>query len=239
MSLFKKILNIFFPRRCILCGEIIEFDKTQCNNCKDSPLVLSKDFCHSCGYSSERCICSQTEVHFSHFAAVYIYSGKVRKNIHRFKFYGDRHLAGQFGDSMAFRVAESFFDVEFDCATFVPMSKRAEKERGFNQSELLALRIAKRLFIPCEELLIKTFETKKQHELGAAERKENLKGAFSIFEKASIKDKTILLCDDIRTTGSTLKECENILLKNGAKDVYCICIALSDYGDIFPIDKQL
>lgn len=239
MSVLQNFLRILFPQKCPICGEIIEFHKSSCEKCKSSPLRISDNFCHGCGYDKERCICQDGNISFSHIAALYLYSGGVRHKIHQFKFYGDRQISKQFGDEMAFRVAECFYEADFDCVTFVPMSKSAEKDRGFNQSELLAKRISQKLFIPCEKLLIKTHETKKQHELGAQERKNNLKGAFALSQNTDIKGKTVLLCDDIKTTGSTLKECEKLLFQNGAKDVYCICIALSDYGDVFPIDKQL
>lgn len=239
MSIFQKILKIFFPERCPLCGEIIEFHKNSCEKCRNSPLRISESFCHHCGYDKERCLCESGNISFPHISALYLYSGRIKQQIHQFKFGGDRQLSKHFGDEMAFRVAECFYEADFDCVTFVPMRKSAEKERGYNQSELLAKRIAQKLFIPCEGLLIKTHETKKQHELVAEERKSNLKGAFALSQNADIKGKTVLLCDDIKTTGSTLKECEKVLFQNGAKDVYCICIALSDYGDVFPIDKQL
>lgn len=239
MSVLQNFLRILFPQKCPLCGEIIEFHRKSCPKCTDNPLRISGDFCHSCGYDKERCICKDGNISFSHITALYLYSGGVRHQIHQFKFYGDRQISKQFGDEMAFRAAECFYKADFDCVTFVPMSKRAEKQRGFNQSELLAKRVAQKLFIPCENLLIKTHETEKQHELGAAERKSNLKGAFALSVNADVKGKTVLLCDDIKTSGSTLKECEKVLFGNGAKDVYCICIALSDYGELFPIDKQL
>lgn len=235
MKFTDTVLRIFFPEKCPLCGKLIDLSETNCPNCRKDEITVSKDFCHSCGYDNERCICSPDTVSFSHITAIYIYSGLPKAKIHDFKFYGNKTLGKKLGDEMAFRVAECFYEADFDCVTFVPLSRKSEKERGYNQSKILAKQVAKRLFIPCENLLTKTAETQKQHELGAKERMANLKNAFALSNNADVKGKTILLCDDVKTTGATLKECEKALLKNGAKEVYCICVALSDFGDVFPL----
>lgn len=235
MNFISLLQRIFFPEKCPLCGKLLNFNESVCPSCKSSDIRLSASFCHGCGQDTDKCICSEERISLSHIAAVYVYTGLSKARIHEFKFRGKKSLGKVFGDEMSFRVSECFYDADFDLVSFVPLSKARQKERGYNQSEILAKQISKRLFIPCEKLLEKTAETKKQHELSAKERMSNLNNAFSLSKDADIKGKTVLLCDDVKTTGATLKECEKLLLKSGAKDVYCICIALSDYGDIFPI----
>lgn len=125
----------------------------------------------------------------------------------------------------------SFPDTDFDCVSFVPVSRQTLKVRGFNQSELISRRLAKKLFIPHRELLIKSRATLRQHYLSGEKRRQNPKGAFTLSENADVKNKTVLLCDDIKTTGSTLLACEKVLLEAGAKDVYCAVIAVPVYGN--------
>ncbi|MBQ8502711.1 MAG: ComF family protein [Clostridia bacterium] len=235
MNFLNSVLRAFFPERCPLCGRIIDLRERDCPTCRRDEIRISDDFCHSCGYDRDRCICPENSISLSHVTGVYIYSGLPKAKIRDFKFCGNKAQGKLLGDEMAFRISACFFNVDFDCVTFVPISKNGLRERGYNQSEILAERVAKRLFLPCKSLLTKQNETFKQHELDAKHRLTNLRNAFALTENADVKGKTVLLCDDVKTTGATLKECEGVLLRGGAKDVYCICIALSDYGDIFDL----
>ena len=145
------------------------------------------------------------------------------------KFAGKKKLSREFSLDMSERVAEVFSTAHFDAVTFVPSSEKSMKERGFNQSELLAKGVSERLFIPLQSTLIKTRETELQHELSAKERVRNLDGAFAVKNEREIKGRSFLLCDDIKTTGTTLKRCCDVLIENGAKEVYCIVLAVTDY----------
>jgi len=108
----------------------------------------------------------------------------------------------------------------------VPLTKKKQKQRGFNQAEEIAKELSNFLNIPLiNNVLIKIKETLPQVELSGGERKENMKGAFFCQESNKIKVKTILLIDDVFTTGSTLEECARILKKAGAKEVLGIVVA--------------
>lgn len=239
MSLTDTFLRALYPEKCPLCRKILPFNQKHCPDCIDTEKRISQNFCEKCGAEREICICSDSSIYFSHFTAVFMYSGLARAKIHDFKFNNNIRLGKKLGDDMSFRVAEVFYDVNFDIVTFVPMTKSHEKERGFNQSEILAKQVAKRFSLPCCKLLTKVKETENQHTLDAQKRRTNLDGAFAVSDNADITGKTILLCDDIKTTGTTLKQCEKLLFEKGARDVYCISIAMTDYGDIFrPLDKH-
>ena len=110
-----------------------------------------------------------------------------------------------------------------DCVTCVPLSKGRYRERGYNQSELLARSVGQKLGIPYWELMEKWKETPAQHTLGRDMREQNVVGAYRLWREREnqIKAKNILLCDDIITTGATLRECSRILLEGGAKSVVC------------------
>ena len=106
-------------------------------------------------------------------------------------------------------------------------------------SLILAMRL---LFSPSRSrffgALIKSTDTQKQHTLKAKERLTNIKGSISLNENFSVKGKTILLCDDIKTTGATLRECTEVLLGHGAKDVYCATVAITSNLNLFDLDKE-
>jgi len=114
----------------------------------------------------------------------------------------------------------------------IPLSKRKLRWRGFNQAEEIAKEISKFLKIPLiSDCLIKTKETLSQVELSEMERKENLKGVFKIKGKEKIKDKKILLVDDVFTTGTTLTEAAKVLKEGGAKKVIGLVVAMAKPGD--------
>ena len=230
MKLSEYISRFFFPKKCSVCGEIVEITKQYCSCCGNEKIVLSNNSCIHCGYEFRDCICeSKNSIIFSSFTAVYIYSGITKQQICAFKFENEKHLAKKFADKMSERIASVFSQTEFDLVCFVPSSEETLKQRGYNQSELLAKEIAKNFFLPCGNVLKKIKETSYQHTLSAQQRKTNLAG--SIICNGDVKDKTVLLCDDVKTTGTTLNECVNALKEKGAKDVYCVCIALSDYRE--------
>ncbi len=107
----------------------------------------------------------------------------------------------------------------------VPLHKRRQNWRGFNQSALLGKLLAQKIGLDYAELLLRTKNTKPQMSLKSADRHQNIRGVFALKVGIQIKDKRILLIDDVWTTGSTLKECTVVLKRNGAKSVWGITIA--------------
>ena len=235
MKLKRIISWIFFPERCSICGEIKPFLKSYCPKCGIDTKVISSEACEKCGH--EKCMCKdKTFIDLPHFSAVYYYEGQVKRSLHKFKFYSESSYAEIFGKAMAERISELYGNIEFDGICFVPMTIESEIHRGYNQSELLASQVAKELKIPLIPCLKKTKTSLDQKDLSSKERFENIRNSFDINSDFDIKGKTLILCDDIKTTGATLKECSDTLLKAGAKDVYCLCLALTpyiNYTDIF------
>lgn len=225
-SLVSQIINLFFPARCPVCNEIGQRHMHLCEGCKEN-ISRIEDRCLGCGNPRTGCTCFKNKFTLL-LASPFVYEGTLRKAIHRFKFDGQTDLAKFFGKETAECVAHEFGDVKFDIVTCVPQTKRKRRKRGYNQSALLAKEIAKRLSLPYDELLlIKTRDTPDQHDLKGKARIKNLKDAFAADKPESVKGKTILLCDDIKTTGTTLNECRKTLIKAGAKEVYCTTIAVT------------
>lgn len=231
MKITRIISKIFFPEKCDFCKEIIPLTKLYCDCQGNEEVKIGEDVCLSCGMEKEKCICRyQKSIDLQKFAAVYSYEGLIKVKLHRFKFRKEKDLCRFFGSAMSERVAVIFAPYDFDVVTFVPSDKDTVKERGYNQSRLLAEYVAEKFFLPCEELLIKKEETVKQHRLSQEERLTNLKGRINLKANCYVKGKTVLLCDDIKTTGATLFECRNTLIERGAKEVCCITAAVTPFN---------
>lgn len=224
------LIRCIFPKRCPLCNEIIPLNSDYCRCSFFDSIKISENFCPHCALEKDNCSCrTANSVYLPEVTAVYVYSGKVRADILNLKFNNEKHLAVKLGNEMAERCAIVYCDKEFDFITFVPMSKSSYAERGYNQSSLLAKHIGKKLFLPVEDVLVKVKSTLPQHVLGGEDRLNNLIDSVTVKDGADIKGKKILICDDVKTTGSTLGQCVKILSENGALSVSCICAAASDY----------
>ena len=224
----RRIKRIFFPKRCELCKEIIPFEKEKCPCYEEKIVRANEDFCDSCGQKRDNCICKEGEIKLPHITAPFIYSGFIKKYIHAFKFGGKKRFCRKLGKEMSERFLLSYPNVKADAVTFVPLSRKSFAERGYNQSELLARVVSENLYLPCKPLLEKIRETENQHKLSAKMRRTNLENAFCLKENADIRGKTIILCDDIKTTGYTFYACSQLLLENGARDVYCLSAAIAE-----------
>lgn len=213
---FKNLLYLFFPKRCPFCKDVINKDEITCENCKNS--IKNEVNIRKIAIEG-----LQTEIIC---VSPFSYKDKIKSAICDYKFRGKLDYCNIFSQEMANLVQKYFKNI--DIITSVPLHKSRQKERGFNQSANLAQKIGETIKIKYLDLLIKTKNNKIQHNLSKKDRIENVKNAYDIMDKNLIKNKNILLCDDIITTGNTLKECAKILLENGAKNVYCATIASSN-----------
>lgn len=220
---------LIYPRRCKLCGEVIEPDKKLCSDCKKAPRPEG-ELCHKCGLTKENCKCDENSFRceYTAFAAPFYFENSIAKGIVRFKNFDYTELAQSYAAEMAECIKDNFGDAEFDCVTYIPLQKSRERKRGYNQAQLLAKELAKRLDLPLEDLLIKTRRTKTQRTSSAKERRVNLHGAFDLALGKEADGKCILLVDDIKTTGSTLNECALTLRAYGADSVYACAVAVVD-----------
>lgn len=122
---------------------------------------------------------------------------------------------------------KTFYElVDFDCVSYIPMRRYDEKYRGFNQSALLAEEVAGICGCEYKALLVKKHRTKMQKRQRAENRYVNMYNAFDLAENADVADKTILLIDDVKTTGATLSSAALTLKAYGAKAVYCAVFAI-------------
>ena len=224
----------FFPRRCAFCGCVIDPADTVCGRCAADVPRVEIPICYSCGCGKTVCVCAHAQSRFvAATAAPFYYMGSAETAILRMKFRGEPELSQALGDAMA-AFAQTVYDgIAFDVVTFVPMTQKEQKQRGFNQSELLACRAADRLGLPCEATLYKLYETRCQRTLRQRQRSGNVLGVFDVCAPDAVRGRRVLLCDDLRTTGATLHECAKMLCLHGAREVFCLTAAVT-----FPKIKQ-
>lgn len=229
-KIFDKLIRCVYPKECPICKKLIPISQDYCSCSRYESRKISDNYCRHCGYDIDNCCCKiKNSIYLPDIAAVYIYSGKVRADILNLKFNNEKRLAVKLGTEMAERCANVFCDVDFDLISFVPMSENSYNLRTYNQSQLLANQIGKLYSVPVESIFVKTRKTAVQHELKGEQRTSNLKNSVALCENANIKGKNILICDDVKTTGSTLHQCVELLEKAEAGKVCCICVALSDF----------
>lgn len=219
-KLFDTLLKLIYPRRCACCNELINYDDLICDECADWLKFVPQNRCLKCGQEKKECECRRLNYIFSGIAAPFYNQDSSKKCVYGYKF-NKRLYAAEFLTKYICRDIEHYFgDINFDCVCHVPMTKRSRRKRDFDHSAYLAKKIARDLELRFDsKLLKKIVDNNPQHKMNFGERPLNVKGAFVANKKA--EGKTILLVDDIKTTGATLNECAKQLLLSGAKDVYC------------------
>lgn len=236
-AFFSKLATAFedalFPKDCTcdVCGaELIADTRVRlCSHCVDTLPFVGEHICLYCGMplkdESDYCNrCQYSRQEFSKNRAPLVYDGDVKRLIYAFKFNQKKYIAETLGALMADEYLKRSMDA--DIIVFVPMTKEEEKKRGYNQSELLANEVGKRLNMPVLPALVKIRSTSAQKELKGKDRATNLEGAFAcVFDQ--VKNRRILLIDDIFTTGATANECTKTLLKAKARDVSVLTSAIT------------
>ena len=228
IKILDALFTALFPHRCAYCGKVISSEKRCCDECADSLPRITGEICRKCGREKKVCSCKKSEKYFDGLAAPFYFMGEVRKGVHAYKFRRWRSNAEAFGYEMAKTVNERFDSVVFDYIIAVPLTEKSRRERGYNQCELLAEELSKHLNLEHRKgVLLKIYETRKQHTISSVFRKGNLSGVFEVNNPSEVEGKTVLLVDDISTTGETFNECSKMLWLYGAESVYCISTALT------------
>lgn len=211
MGIFSGLLDLIFPPKCVMCRRVLSPGESGiCETCiRELPGQESRirgTFVSSCVVSLR-------------------YEGHVRDAVHRFKFGDQSGYATAFGKIMAATVQKEL-EGQYDLITWVPVSRERMKERGYDQSMLLALAMALALDDVAVETLKKPKHNEKQSNLSdAKQRKENVKNAYEAVDEDLIRGKRILLIDDVITTGSTMEEAGKTLLRAGASMVVGAALA--------------
>ena len=237
MKIISFLSNLIFPPRCYICGKVATGESGLCPDCFKQIIFLTDQCCPVCGrpYTFPKedgeslvCLkCIQNPPKLKALRAAFAYTKFSRKLILPFK-HGDRLDLIPFLVKLLYAKSEIFKDV--DVLIPVPIHRLRMMKRKYNQSAMLARPLAKKMGKPCLlSVLIRQKNTASLGHSGKEARKKQLKGAFKVTQKEMIKGKKILLIDDVYTSGSTLNECADTLLKSGAKEVYGLVLARTCY----------
>jgi len=227
-----NVLRVLFPLPCPLCGKGVPFDGTPnmfcCDCLAQMPMIRGK-VCRSCGAELDGIFESCTDCMnapkppWSRAYALFKYTNEVQDCIHKYKYQGCTELARPLG-----RLASGLFDSDsprYDFIVPIPLHWRRYLMRGYNQSELFARQVSKHTGIPVGRGLKRIRYTKQQAFLTKTERNSNIQGAFSVFDSTVVEKRSILLTDDVMTTGATLREAAGVLQNGGAERVDILVIA--------------
>ncbi len=232
LKIFNKIEDVLMPfHSCIACGKEIP-DGSNFQICKECLLgieFIGGNICSKCGEKliegSLLCdYCKDFNYHFDKNISCCYYDDAAAKIIKDFKFKGKKFYAEYIAKVMMSK-AETFDNIDY--ITFVPITKKRLKERGYNQAELLANIISEKINVPVKNLLEKVTDGKHQVKLNQEERLKNLVDSFKVNddEKINIKGKNILIIDDVFTTGTTLSECAKALKSAKLKKIVTLTFA--------------
>lgn len=233
--LVKALLDFFFPPLCHICHSFIPDAGAVhiCPACRGALKPVETPMCQVCGIpfqgagADHLCgDCSKAKPHFDAARAVFLYEGECRELIHAFKYRNKTFLRRPLALMAAGALADFVSTQAPDVIVPVPLHKKRLRSRGFNQAVLLGELLAHEWRLPLErQAMCRIRWTIPQINLSADERRHNVKGAFAVANSAAVAGKSVLLLDDILTTGSTVEECARILKQAGASKVVVITIA--------------
>jgi len=206
-KLWEGLIEVVYPieNYCIICKEDDCFGI--CNTCKKSIKIINKVY--------------QDEV-----ISYGYYGGVLKDLILKFKYKNNFTAGDILAEFLQEYIVENFKYKEY-IITYIPLSKKSKKNRGFNQCEYMAKKISRNLSIEVLEVLIKPKETKEQKRLKRDERYENIRDAFKIKKGINLKNYKIILIDDVTTTGATLQEAYKLLKKFEVKEIKLLTLAKS------------
>ncbi|MBN2017219.1 MAG: ComF family protein [Candidatus Cloacimonetes bacterium] len=229
MNVITSVANLLFPPMCFSCNERLENSTILCNNCIDQLIDLEGircTFCHkeiSHGFICDEC---KTIYPFDEVVCAYMYNSPIQSMIHHFKYNEFKKIGTYLGKRLADKLSHYDFTRNTDYIIPVPLHRTKERFRGFNQAEIIAKAISKSIKIPILSDVIRRKKfTQTQTKLDHTEREKNVADAFILKDSEILKKKSILLVDDVLTTGSTMKSIALLLKENLAAHVYVCTLA--------------
>ncbi|GIV66116.1 MAG: amidophosphoribosyltransferase [Bellilinea sp.] len=229
-SYFWIAMDWLYPPSCAACKK---HGERLCASCQSQVIPIDHQracpICDLPGASDICPDCRSTTPAFDQLRSYAVYEGVLRQTIHHLKYENDLPLADTLSRFLISLIRQQNWQVDLICP--VPLSPQRLRERGYNQSALLAQLLGWAISTPySNKALFRTRETRSQVGLSAEQRRENVRGAFSALANL-VRDKTILLVDDIATTSATLSACAEALKIVGARKVYAITLARTVHLD--------
>ena len=235
-EVITALAELLFPTLCLACGTVKPPRDADpfCSGCRTGVREITAPLCPSCGipYPVEdgpdhlcgRCLLKNPP--FDAARSYGVYEAVLHDAVHAFKYGGNLTFGEQLGRLMARREYPSFRIEDYELLVPVPLHPRRLRQRGFNQSVLLAREISRHRRIPMDFLALRrVVDTGSQAGLKKDERRSNMTDAFRVPDPSRVRGRRILLVDDVHTTGSTLGECAKSLLLGGAESVGALTLA--------------
>lgn len=241
MSLFTglrlisdRVLDLVYPSLCVYCGKSLLWQDNNilCSDCSGLLNRIDKTSCWFCStplgkYSQRQKECSEcrgNKLRFTRVVAACSYNDVARELIHAYKFGNMKYVYRLIADYMYDKFIQEYSETHFNYILPVPLHRKKLCERGYNQSALIASVLAEKTGLTfSEDILLRQRYTLSQSMLSSEDRKKNLTGAFDVSKP--LNNASILLVDDVFTTGSTISECADTLRSYGAGRVYAIVFA--------------
>ncbi len=230
-----NVLSLFFPNLCLICKGLSNGSQI-CKGCKKEFEDLKiKNYCEICGSPlfNEQKVCGdciEKRPPFRYARSLFLYDGLIKETVFRFKYHGDRLIGLIFVKEMKENLPYIFSCSKYDLILAVPLHPVKLIRRGFNQSQILADGLLDLFGVEKKtNLLVRVIDRGSQIGKSMKEREENVKGAFSV--TGTVKNKSILLIDDVYTTGATVSFCAKALKKAGARFVDVYTLARSPHFD--------
>lgn len=228
----SQLISLFFPRRCPVCDRPVRpWNALVCTECAPSFAYIEPPYCLKCGKhigSSEKEYCGDCAAHrhlYDRGRALFYYRS-VSASIARFKYRGRREYAAYYAACMAGKLGNFISSCRADALVPVPLHSDRQRKRGYNQAQVMAEALSALTGIPVRaDLIERTVKTAPMKDLSAAERQNNLKKAFKILRN-DVKLNTIIIIDDIYTTGSTIDAMNREFRKAGVGRIYFITLAI-------------
>lgn len=214
--MLSRLLKLLYPPRCVFCGGIIHIDKVPeiCDKCRDKLPQIKR------GPGIRR------SDRFESLNVLYPYEGIVKESITRFKFHDKPSYFRTYAALLKDRISENIDFDTIDAIASVPLHSSKKLSRGYNQAQLISRRLAYLMKKPdLSKLLVRIKKTESQSKLEGENRKTNVRGAFEVRHPDRLTGMTILLVDDILTTGSTINECCRVLKAAGVPAIHAAVIA--------------
>ena len=225
------ILELIFPARCTFCDEVLPWGRLQsCEKCNKKIKYLKGPTCFKCGKTvkeeEEYCYdCRNKHHEFLQGAALFEYEF-IRESLYRYKYQGRREYAFCYGSHMGEYFQNKIKLWQPEALIPVPLHKKRKRKRGYNQAQVLAEELSKKWGIPViKDLIIRDKNTRPMKELDGVERQNNLKKAF-LLGRNDVKLSTVIIIDDIYTTGSTIDAVAKVCKEAGIMNIYFLTISI-------------
>lgn len=213
MKIFDLIAHLLYPWKCVFCESVLK-DTDICRECEEKLPYTVGDSAMQKFPFIDKCV-----------SPLY-YKDKVRASVHRYKFGGCSAYSRRYAALMSDCVENNLDCRSIDVISWIPLSKKRLRQRGYDQARLLAEEIAAKTGLPCRQLLQKVKNNSAQSlTRDAKQRRENVAGVYALDDGADVSGLRILLVDDVVTTGATMSEAARILRKAGAKSVFGVTLA--------------